>query len=162
MPTGNVSEISCEISFEYWVHGNLPARVQEIVGGLNPAFAYLEAHLTGTCQHVYSCIHSYEICGVLQLFGPSFNEENDSTAVNVARLEVILPFKARPALMLELQRDLHLYVVASAGFTMDHGDVDDFTAGILTSWKNHATEVGAWSDVQIHFLLKKVKQTASD
>ena len=47
--------------------------------------------------------------------------------------------------MAELQRDLHLYVAASAGFTIDHGDVDDFTAGIPTWWKNHATEVGAWS-----------------
>jgi hypothetical protein len=99
MPTGNVSGISCEISFEYWVHGNLPARVQEIVGGLNPAFAYLEARLTGTCQHVYSCMHSYEIREVLQLFGPSFNEENDSTAVNVARLElnVCLLGRGRPS-----------------------------------------------------------------
>ena len=48
--------------------------------------------------------------------------------------------------MAEHQRDLHLYVEASAGFTIDHGDVDDFTAGILTWWKNHATEVGAWSE----------------
>jgi hypothetical protein len=48
--------------------------------------------------------------------------------------------------MAELQRDLHLYVAASAGFTIDHGNVDDFTAGILTWWKHHATEVGAWSE----------------
>jgi hypothetical protein len=48
--------------------------------------------------------------------------------------------------MAELQRDLHLYVAASSGFTIDHGYVDDFTAGILTWWKNDATEVGAWSE----------------
>jgi hypothetical protein len=35
---------------------------------------------------------------------------------------------------------------ASAGFAIDHGDVGDFSAGILTWWKNHATEVGAWSE----------------
>jgi hypothetical protein len=34
--------------------------------------------------------------------------------------------------MKELQQDLNLYVAAPAGFTIDHGDVDDFTAGILT------------------------------
>jgi hypothetical protein len=48
--------------------------------------------------------------------------------------------------MAEIQRDLHLYVAASAGLTIDHGDVGGFTAGILTWWKNHATEVGAWSE----------------
>jgi hypothetical protein len=48
--------------------------------------------------------------------------------------------------MAELQRDLHLYVAAPAGFTIDHGDVGDFTAGILTWWKNHTPEVGAWSE----------------
>jgi hypothetical protein len=42
-----------------------------------------------------------------------------------------VPFGARPVLMVELQRDLHLYVAASAGFKIDHGDVDDFTAAIL-------------------------------
>ena len=132
MPTGNLCEISWKISLEYWVHGNLPARLQEIVGILNPAFAYLEARLTGTCQHVYSCVHSYKICELLQLFDPSLIEENDITAAHVARLGVIVPFGARPVLMAELQRDLHLYVAASAGFTIDHGDVDDFSAGILT------------------------------
>ena len=64
----------------------------------------------------------------------------------MARLEVLVPFGARPVLMAELQRDLRLYVAASAGFTINHGDVDDLTAGILTWWKNDATEVGAWSE----------------
>jgi hypothetical protein len=113
------------------------------VGGLNPAFAYLEVRLTGTCQHVYSCVHSYEIFELLQLFDPSFIEENDTTAAHVARLEVIVPFGARPVFMEKIQRDLHLYVAVSAGFTIDNCDVDDFTAGVLTWWKNRATEVGA-------------------
>jgi hypothetical protein len=34
--------------------------------------------------------------------------------------------------MEKLQRDLHLHVAAPAGFTIDHDDVGDFTAGILT------------------------------
>ena len=90
-------------------------------------------------------MHSYEICELLQLYDPSFIEEIDIMAAHVARLEVTVPFGARPVLIAELQRDLHLYVAASAGFTIDHGDVGDFTAGILT-WKDHATEVGAWSE----------------
>ena len=64
----------------------------------------------------------------------------------MARLEVIVLFKARPVLMAELQRDLRLYVAASAGFAIGYGDADDFTAGILTWLKGHATEVGAWSE----------------
>ena len=87
---------------------------------------------SGTCQHVCICVRSYEFCELLQLFDPPFIEENDITAAHVPCLEVIVPLGARPVLMAELQRDLHLYVAASAGFTIDHGDVDDFTAGILT------------------------------
>jgi hypothetical protein len=48
--------------------------------------------------------------------------------------------------MAELQRDLHLYAAAPAEFTIRRGDVGDFTAGFLTWWKNHATEVVAWSE----------------
>ena len=95
---------------------------------------------------------SYEICELFQLFDPSFIEQNDITAAN--RLEVTAPFGARPVLMAVLQRDMHLYVVAPAGFTIGHGDVDDFTAGILTWWKNHAAEIGAWSEAaKISFAL---------
>jgi hypothetical protein len=102
------------------------------VDGLNPAFAYLEVRLTGTCQQVNSCVHSYEIFELPQLFDPWFIEENDITAAHVARLEVIVPFGAWPVLMAELQRDLNLYVAASVGFTIDHGNADDFNAGIFT------------------------------
>ena len=31
-------------------------------------------------------------------------------------------------------------------FSIDYGDVDVFTVGILTWWKNHGTEVGAWAE----------------
>jgi len=48
-----------------------------------------------------------------------------------------------------LQRDLPAYVAAASGFSIDHGDVGDFTEGILGWWKSHATEVGAWGDVAL-------------
>ena len=48
-----------------------------------------------------------------------------------------------------LQRDLPAYVAAASGFSIDHGDVDDFTEGILGWWKCHASEVGAWSDAAL-------------
>jgi hypothetical protein len=53
-------------------------------------------------------VRSYEIFELLQLFDPSFIEENDIMAAHVARLEVTVPFGARPVLMAELQRDLNL------------------------------------------------------
>jgi hypothetical protein len=49
----------------------------------------------------------------------------------------------------KLHRDLPAYVAAASGFSIDHGDVDDFTEGILGWWKSHASEVGAWSDAAL-------------
>ena len=51
--------------------------------------------------------------------------------------------------MAALQRDLPAYVAAASGFSIDQGDVGDFTEGILGWWKSHATEVGAWGDVAL-------------
>jgi hypothetical protein len=48
-----------------------------------------------------------------------------------------------------LQRDLPAYVAAASGFSIDHGDVGDFTEGILGWWKRNASEVGAWSDAAL-------------
>jgi hypothetical protein len=48
-----------------------------------------------------------------------------------------------------LQRDLPAYVAAASGFSIDHGDVGEFTEGILVWWKSHASEVGAWSDADL-------------
>jgi hypothetical protein len=48
-----------------------------------------------------------------------------------------------------LQRDLPAYIAAASSFSIDHGDVGDFTEGILGWWKSHATEVGAWDDVAL-------------
>jgi hypothetical protein len=48
-----------------------------------------------------------------------------------------------------LQRDLPAYVAAASGFSIDHGDVGDFTEGILGRWKTHASKVEAWSDAAL-------------
>jgi hypothetical protein len=128
--------------------------LKEIVAGILPAFDYLDARRTGTCQLLYSCAHSYRICELLQFFDPSYIDENGITVALVACLAEIVPFGARPALIEALQRDLHLYVAAAVGFTIDHGDVDDFTSGILSWWKNHASEVSAWGEAaQIAFAM---------
>jgi hypothetical protein len=48
--------------------------------------------------------------------------------------------------MARLQRDLPTYNAAASGFSIDHGDVVDFTKRILRWLKSHASEVGAWSE----------------
>jgi hypothetical protein len=67
----------------------------------------------------------------------------------VARIAEIKPFGERPDLMAALQRDLPAYVAAASGFSIDHGDVGDFTEGILGWWKSHAPKVGAWGDAAL-------------
>jgi hypothetical protein len=49
--------------------------------------------------------------------------------------------------MARLQCDLLTYIAAANCFSIDHGDVGDFTIGILSWWKSCASEVGAWSEV---------------
>jgi hypothetical protein len=48
--------------------------------------------------------------------------------------------------MARLQCDLPTYIAAVNGFSIDHGDVSNFTKGILSWWKSNASEVGAWSE----------------
>jgi hypothetical protein len=48
-----------------------------------------------------------------------------------------------------LRRDPPAYVAAASGLFIGHGDVGDFTEGILGWWKSHASEVGAWCDVAL-------------
>jgi hypothetical protein len=48
--------------------------------------------------------------------------------------------------MARLQRDLPAYIAAANGFSIHHGDVGDFTKGILSWWKSHASKVEAWSE----------------
>jgi hypothetical protein len=64
----------------------------------------------------------------------------------VVRLAEIKPFGERPDLMARSQRDLPTYIAVANVFTIHHGDVGDFTKGILSWWKSHASEVEAWSE----------------
>jgi len=82
----------------------------------------------------------------VQLVYPSYFVERSATFDLVARLAEIKPFGERPDLVARLQRDLPTYIAAANGFSIDHGDAGDFTKGILSSWKSHASEVGAWSE----------------
>ena len=69
----------------------------------------------------------------MQLVYPSYFVERSATFDLVARLAEIKPFGERPDLMARLQRDLPTYIAAANGSSIDHGDVGDFTKGIL-SW----------------------------
>ena len=53
---------------------------QRVIDAILPAFDYLENRLTGQCQAQFDCTHSYAICRVLRLFGPSYVAEHEATA----------------------------------------------------------------------------------
>ena len=76
--------------------------------------------------------HSYLICELVQLFDPTYVAERSVTFDLVARLAEIKPFGERPDLVARLQRDLPTYIASSNGFSIDHGDVKNFTKGILS------------------------------
>jgi hypothetical protein len=82
----------------------------------------------------------------VQLSDPSYVSERSVTVDFVVRLTEIKPFGERSDLMARLQRDLPTYIAAANSFSIDHGDVSDFTKGILSWWKSHVSEVGVWSE----------------
>jgi hypothetical protein len=90
---------------------------------------------------MFNCELSYLICELIQLFDPPYIAERTITTGLVARLAEINPFGKSPDLMAALQRDLPANVAATSGFSISHGDVGDFTEGILGWWKSHASEV---------------------
>ena len=48
-------------------------------------------------------------------------------------------------LIADLKRDLHLYIAAARGFSVDHSDVDVFTDSVLLWWRNHGASTGSWA-----------------
>jgi len=95
---------------------------------------------------MYKFDNSNFICEFMKLFGPSYVVERSASIDLVARLAKIKPSGERQGLTAPLQRDLPTYIAAANGFSIDHGDVGDFTDEILIWWKSHASEVGAWSE----------------
>jgi hypothetical protein len=98
---------------------------------------------------MFNCEQPYLICELIQLFDPPYVAESTITTELVARLAEMKPFEERPDLMAALQRDLPAYVSAASGFSIDHGDVDDFTERILDWWNSQASEIGAWGDAAL-------------
>jgi hypothetical protein len=74
--------------------------------------------------------HSYLICEFVKLFGQSYVSESSVTIDFVARPSEIKPFGE---------------IAVANGLSIDHGDVGNFTKGILCWWKRSISEVGAWS-----------------
>jgi hypothetical protein len=48
--------------------------------------------------------------------------------------------------MARLQRAFSIHTAAANGFSIDHGDVGEFTKRITRWLESHASEVGAWSE----------------
>jgi hypothetical protein len=68
---------------------------------------------------------------LVKLFDQSYVSEKGVTIYSVARLAETKPFGDKSVFMARLQRDLPTYIAATNGLSIDHGDVGDFTKGIL-------------------------------
>ena len=121
------------------------------VDGIVPAFDYLENRLTGNCRRQFSCEHTYDVFRLARVFDPSFVSENEATINQafVRSLGAIKPLaRDDGALLRAMERDIHLYISAARGFTVDYSDVDIFTEAspVLAWWKNHGLSTGAWCE----------------
>jgi hypothetical protein len=101
--------------------------LKKFVNGIVPVFDYLENRLTGNRNCMFESGHLYLICELVQLYDISAVAENSAIIDLVARLVQIKPFRKRPGLMVRFRRDMPTYIVAANRFSIDHGNVDDFT-----------------------------------
>jgi hypothetical protein len=126
---------------------------KRVIDALLPAFDYLENRLTGNCQAQFNCEHSLAICRVLRLFDPSYAAEHEATidAASARELALVIPLAMERGgeLLMELERDLPLFIAAAHGFTANHGSVDEFTESVLGWYKNHSGEIGAWAEASL-------------
>jgi hypothetical protein len=98
----------------------------EIVYGILPAFDYLENRLTGNSNSMFKFGPSYLIYKLVQLSNhlTFLKDTLPLTSCAACRNQAV---GEKSDLMARLQRDLPTYTAAANGFSIDHGDVGDFT-----------------------------------
>ena len=108
---------------------------------------YLENRITDNCQTPYHCSAPYEVCRVSQLFDPSFAAVNLTSAF-VDELCAAVPALKRVAAA--IKAEVATYRVATrAAPSIDHSDVDAFTATVLQFWRSDGTKMPAWRKAAI-------------
>jgi hypothetical protein len=102
---------------------------KEIVDGILLAFDYLENRLTGNSDYIFKCEPSYLTCELVQVFDPSYLAERSVTIDLVRGLSKSSRWGEAGPHGAIAARPAHLH--AANGFSIDHGDVGDFTKRTL-------------------------------
>ena len=85
------------------------------------------------------------ICTLAQGFDPSYANEKKIDAAFVRQMAAITPLAEEEGLLTAMEGELPAYLAAAAGASFDHGDVNAFTEAVLLWWRNHKSELKAWS-----------------
>ena len=133
---------------------HLPQRAA-ICAALAPGFDYLEKRLAGPphCQANYSLVEMYELCRVVRIFDPNFACVHASPAA-VDALGAVKPL-LNLGFIPKLKAQLPMYLAAAANApTFDKADVEAYTVGVLTWWREHGGGFKDWAEAaQIVFAI---------
>eukprot|EP00967_Tisochrysis_lutea_P134208 scaffold236692_cov41-Tisochrysis_lutea.AAC.1 len=98
------------------------ASIDRVKGG----FKYLESRLTDNCAAPYQCKEQHQEMGLLRALDPSFAKDVDSAWIR--SLSAMICFAhIREDLADQLEQELHVYQANAAAFTVDRGDIANFS-----------------------------------
>ena len=122
---------------------NMPER-KPIVEGLQKGFDYLESRLTGNCHEQFSCVETYQIFRLAQIFDPSFA----ATTLTPAMVDDLVAIKPLAGfnLVAGLKKELPAYLVAAAscgGF--NRTDPAEYSIGLLKWWRINNPPFPTWA-----------------
>ena len=103
----------------------------------------LRNRLTGPphCEPNYDCSQMYEVYRLVQAFDPSFAAQH----VNPAWVDALTAIPPLAEHVPKLKLELPAYLSKCAGTAFDHGDVKEFTAGVLLFWSNNGKSFPTWA-----------------
>ena len=121
----------------------MPER-KPIVEGLQKGFNYLENRLTGNCDEQFSCVETYMIFRLAQIFDPSFA----ATTLTPAMVDDLVAIKPLASfdLIAGLKKELPAYLVAAAscgGF--NRADPEEYSRGLLKWWRINNPPFPTWA-----------------
>ena len=113
-----------------------------LVTEVKKGFTYLQGRLDGSCNNInYDCSAMWEVLRLLKAFDPSFA----SASLTEAMARDLVKIKPLRKMGDELLRELPSYLSAAKDFTVDHKDIEVFTASVLNWWKNHGSKFPTWA-----------------
>ena len=115
-----------------------------IVKGLASGFEYFEKRITGNCDAIFSCEHTYEVFKLIQVFDPSFAVAylNPGWINALMKIQPLAANNLIPGLLAES----HTYLTLAApcqGF--NSANVGDYTVALLKWWKANHPTIPTWA-----------------